>query len=169
MFFVWSGVCHVLGISTSQTSSESFSPCKSCRFQLGFSTASGLAAGLCSVQKEDTGFSVSEAVCRAALTIPGQLLDSPELPSSQFLSKMEKVITGFSVPPPHHVQYSTASELPASLMNSQFVFVHEDASEHSLAALYIVPCGTVEQIFPPADWIKDRLSISRPPETSNSS
>ena len=52
--------------------------------------------GLCSVPKEDTGFSVSEAVYGAALNIPGELLDSPKMPSSQFLSKMEKVITGFS-------------------------------------------------------------------------
>ena len=59
--------------------------------------------GLRSVPKEDTCFSVSEAVYGAAL---GELLDSPELPSSQFLSKMEKVITGFLVPPPHRVQQS---------------------------------------------------------------
>ena len=56
--------------------------------------------GLCSIPKE--GFLVS-AVYKAALTIPVELLDSPELSSSQFFSKMEKVIAGFSFPPPHHV------------------------------------------------------------------
>jgi len=101
--------------------------------------------GLRSVPKEDTGFAVSEAVYGSALTIPGEFLDSPEFPSSQVLSKIEKVIAGFSVPPPHHVQHSPSSELPAGLMDSQFVFVREDASKPSLAPLYRGPYLVVER------------------------
>ena len=51
---------------------------------------------------------------------------------------MEKVKTEFSVPVPHHVQHSPSTELPASLMNSRFVFVCEDASKPSIAPLYLV-------------------------------
>ncbi|XP_023346541.1 uncharacterized protein LOC111715449 [Eurytemora carolleeae] len=46
--------------------------------------------GLSSVPKEDTGFPISEVVYSFALTIPGEFLDTPELPSSQFVSKIEK-------------------------------------------------------------------------------
>ena len=56
--------------------------------------------GLRSVPKEDTGFSVSEAVYGSPLTIPGEFLEAPEIPSLQFISKVEKVIAGFSTPPP---------------------------------------------------------------------
>jgi hypothetical protein len=62
------------------------------------------------------------------LTIPGEFLDAPELPSSQFLSKIERVIAGFSTPPPHHVQHSPPAEIPATLRTAKFVFVREDAS-----------------------------------------
>ena len=88
------------------------------------------------VPKEDTGFSVSEAVYGSALTIPGEFLDSPELPSSQFLSKIGKVISGFSVPPPYHVSQLHQTEVPAALRIAKFVFVREDASKPSLAPLY---------------------------------
>jgi len=101
--------------------------------------------GLRSVPKEDTGFSVSEAVYGSPLSIPGEFLDAPELPSSQFLSKMEKVIAGFSVPPPHHVQHSPPVEVPAALKAAKFVFVREDASKPSLSPLYRGPYLVMER------------------------
>ena len=60
----------------------------------------------------------------------------PELPNSQFINKIRKVIAGFSTPPPHHVQHLPPTELPASLRIVKFVFVREDASKPSLAPLY---------------------------------
>ena len=101
--------------------------------------------GLRSVPKEDTGFSVSEAVYGSALTIPGEFLDGPEIPSSQFISKIEKVISGFSVPPPHHVPQQPPAEVPASLTTARFVFVREDASKPSLAPLYHGPYLVLER------------------------
>ena len=100
--------------------------------------------GLRSVPKEDTGFSVSEAVYGSPLSIPGEFLDAPELPSSQFLSKMERVIAGFSIPPPHHVQHSPPAEIPAALKAAKFVFVREDASKPSLSPLYRGPYLVME-------------------------
>ena len=157
---VWAGVCRLLGISTSQTTSfhpqangmiERFH--RSLKASLRARAADSdwvshlplVLLGLRSVPKDDTGFSVSEAVYGTALTIPGELLDGPELPSSQFISKIEKVITGFSVPPPHHVQQSLSAEVPTSLKSSKFVFVREDASKPSLAPLYRGPYLVVER------------------------
>ena len=100
--------------------------------------------GLRSVSKEDTGFSVSKAVYGSALTIPGEFLDAPELPSSQFLSKIGKVIAGFSVPPPHGVPQQPPTEVQAALRIAKFVFVQEDASKPSLTPLYCGPYLVVE-------------------------
>ncbi len=91
------------------------------------------------VKKKDGGWRPCrdyEAMYGTAHTIPGEILDSPELPSSGFLSKIERAITGFVIPPPQHIHSWTLSELPASLVNSQFVFVCEEASIPSLALLY---------------------------------
>ena len=100
--------------------------------------------GLCSVPKEDTGFSVSEAVYGSPLTIPGEFLEASEIPSSQFISKVEKVIAGFSTPPPHHVHHSPPAEIPAALKTAKFVFVTEDASKPSLSPLYQAPYLVME-------------------------
>ena len=127
---VWTQVCRVLGISASQTTS--FHPQSNGmidRFHRSLKTSlraraadsdwvshlSLVLLGLRSVPKEDTGFSISEAVYGSALTIPGEFLDGPELPSSQFLSKIRKVISGFSIPPPHHVPQQPPTEVPAPL------------------------------------------------------
>ena len=118
--------------------------------------------GLRSVLKEDTGFSVSEAVY--PLTIPGEFLDAPEIPSSQFISKVEKVIAGFSTPPPHHVQHSPPVEIPAALKTAKFVFVREDASKPSLSPLYRGPYLVIELV---PDWYQSRLSFYRPSKTSD--
>ena len=139
---VWAGVCRVLGISASQTTS--FHPQSNGmieRFHCSLKSSLRARAadsdwvshlplvllGLRSVPKEDTGFSISEAV----------FLDGPELPSSQFLSKIRKVISGFSVPPPHHIPQQPPAEVPAALTTAKFVFVREDASKPSLAPLVL--------------------------------
>ena len=150
---VWTAVCHSLGISTSQTTS--FHPQSNGMIELFHrSLKSSLRAraddshwvshlplvllGLRSVPKEDTGFSVSEAVYGSALTIPGEFLDALELPNSQFINKIRKVIAGFSTPPPHHVQHLPPTELPAALRIAKFVFVREDASKPPLAPLVLI-------------------------------
>ena len=149
---VWAGVCRVLGISASQTTS--FHPQSNGmieRFHCSLKSSLRARAadsdwvshlplvllGLRSVPKEDTGFSISEAVYDSALKIPGEFLDGPELPSSQFLSKIRKVISGFSVPPPHHIPQQPPAEVPAALTTAKFVFVREDASKPSLAPLVL--------------------------------
>ena len=59
-----------------------------------------------SVPKVDTGFSVSEAVFGSPLTIPGEFLDSGNVPSPQFLQKIKQAVSRIAVPPPHQVSPS---------------------------------------------------------------
>ena len=74
--------------------------------------------------------------------IPGEFLDGP---GSQFLSKIRKVVSGFSVPLPHHVPQHPPAEFPAALSNAKFVFVIEDTSKPSLAPLYGGPYLVLER------------------------
>ena len=107
---VWAGVCQFLGISISQTTSfhpqsngmiECFH--RSLKSSLRARVADSdwvshlplVILGLSSVPKEDTGFSFSEAVYGSPLTIPGEFLEALEIPSSQFIRKIEKVIARF--------------------------------------------------------------------------
>ena len=157
---VWARVCRILGISSSQTTSfhpqsngmiERFHRSLKSYLRVRASDSDWVShlplvmLGLRSVPKEDTGFSVSEAVYGSPLTIPGEFLDAPELPNSQFLSKMERIIAGFSIPPPHHVQHSHPAGIPAALRTVKFVFVREDASKPSLGPLYRGPYLVMEQ------------------------
>jgi len=102
---VWAGVCQILGISTSQTTSfhpqsngmiERFH--RSLKSSLRARAADSdwvshlplVLLGLRSVPKEDTGFSVSEAVYGSPLTIPGEFLEAPEIPSSNSSARWRK-------------------------------------------------------------------------------
>ena len=81
--------------------------------------------------------SVSKDVYGSPLTVPGELLGSPELPSSTYLGKIENAMAGIVVPPTHHVLQS--HQLPAALMSAKYVFVWVDASIPFLAPLYPGP------------------------------
>ena len=101
--------------------------------------------GLRTVPKDDTGLSVSKAVYGSSLTVPGEFLGSPELPPASFLQNIENTLTGFAVPPPHHVCKSPPQQLPPALLTAEFVFVREDASIPSLAPLYRGPYLVLER------------------------
>ena len=84
--------------------------------------------GLRATPKEDTGLSVSQAVYGFLLTLPGELVDAPEIPPDTFLRKVKSASVVFTVPLPHHICPDPLSPLPAALAAAKFVFVHEDAS-----------------------------------------
>ena len=151
---VWTGVCSVLGISPSTTTSfhpqsngmiERFhrSLKAALRARLAgsnwFSHLPLVLLGLRTVPRDDTGTSASEAVFGAPLTVPGEFLGSPESPPSAFLQRIEDAVAGFAVPPPHHTHLSPPRQLPPALQTCKFVFVREDASVPSLAPLYRGP------------------------------
>ena len=77
-------------------------------------------------------------ICRTVHCMMVQLLpslDSPELPSSGLLGKIEKTVSEFTLPPPHHVQPSPSYKLPA--IKTQFKFVREDTIVNLLLLLFI--------------------------------
>ena len=95
--------------------------------------------GLRATPKDDTGLSVSEAVYGSPLTLPGELVDIPELLPDAFLRKVDRAIDGFAVPLPHHVRPVPLVQLPSALMSAKYVFVREDAVISSLAPCYRGP------------------------------
>ena len=74
----------------------------------------------------------------ASLCLPGEFLDSDKLPSSEFLERIQSVLRGLVLPPPHH-QAPSAALVPAALASAEFVFVRKDASVQPLSQLYHSP------------------------------
>ena len=52
--------------------------------------------GLWTTPKEDSGYAPTEALFGTQLAFPGDFLDAPELPPTDFLCKINSAITGFS-------------------------------------------------------------------------
>ena len=58
--------------------------------------------GLQTTAKKDSGYAPAEALFSTQLAVPGEFLDTPDLPSKDFLQKIDSAITGFSGPVPNH-------------------------------------------------------------------
>ena len=91
------------------------------------------------VPEDDTGLSVSKAIYGSPLTVPGEFHGSPGLPPSTYLSKIQRAVAGFAVPPHHHVLQSPPLQLPAALLSANYVFFREDVSIPSLVPSYRGP------------------------------
>ena len=74
----------------------------------------------------------------------GKLLDDPDLPLIDFLSKIYSAITSFSEPVPHHTHSVPSRPLTRALLNSEFVFFHEDASSLPLSQQYQGPYQDID-------------------------
>lgn len=66
------------------------------------------------------------------MVLPGQFLDSPQLPAEEYLWRVQQVLKNNPVSPPH--QKSSAevpsSTVPSSLLSSAYVFIQEDLSNY---------------------------------------
>ena len=148
---IWTGICSMLGTSVSTVTSfhpqsngmvERFhrSLKSSLQARLAgsdwFSHLPLVLLGLRATPKDDTGLSVSEAVYGSPLTLPGELVDIPELLPDAFLKKVNRSIDGFAISPPHHVRPVPPVQLPAALVSAKYLFVCEDAVISSLAPHY---------------------------------
>ena len=80
-------------------------------------------------------FSTAETLHGAPLCLPGEFLDSDELPPSEFLNKIHSALRGLKLPPPHHQSPSSAG-VPAALASADFVFVRKNASTRPLSQFY---------------------------------
>ena len=74
--------------------------------------------GLKTNAKEDSGYAPAEALFGTKLAVPGEFLDAPDLPSTNFLQKIDSAITGFSRPFPHHTCLASTKPLPKTLLSS---------------------------------------------------
>ena len=94
--------------------------------------------GLWTTPRDETGFLASEAVYGAPLCLPGEFLDSVDLPPREFLDRNKSALRGLILPPPHHFAPSSA-RVHAALASAEYVFVQEDASIQPLSQLYCGP------------------------------
>jgi hypothetical protein len=101
--------------------------------------------GLRATPKDDTGLSVSEAVYGSPLSLPGELVDVPELLPDAVLRKVNRAVEGFAIPPPHHVRPAPPNQLPAALISAKYVFVREDSVISSLAPRYRGPYLVIDR------------------------
>ena len=94
--------------------------------------------GLRNTQRDKTGFSASKAVNGAPLCLPGEFLDSMDLPPREFLDRIQSALRGLTLPPPHHAAPSSA-RVPAALAFAEYMFVCKDAFIQPLSQLYRGP------------------------------
>ena len=76
--------------------------------------------------------------------VPREFLDGGKILLSQFLQKIERAVSGFTVPSPHHVTPLGPTPLPPALLATQFVYGREDASVPFLAPFYRSPYLVLE-------------------------
>jgi hypothetical protein len=98
--------------------------------------------GLRAVAREDNSSTPAQAVFGSPLILPGQFLDSPELPSKIFLEQFSKTLSAAE-----HLsnRHNTAAarrpppQLPNDLVCSPTVFVRQDGHVPPLQLLYDGP------------------------------
>ena len=94
--------------------------------------------GLHPVPRDDSGFSATEALYKIPLCLPGEFLNSDEVPPDAFLERIQSSLRGMVLPPPHH-QPPSAAQVPAAPTSPDLVFVLKDASIRPLSQLYRGP------------------------------
>ena len=94
--------------------------------------------GLWTTPHDKTGFSASQAVYRAPLCLPGEFLDSVDMPLREFLNRIQSSFRSLTLPPPHHIATSSA-RVPANLASAEYVFVCKETSIQPLSQFYRGP------------------------------
>ena len=135
---IWSNLCKFLGIVHSPTTSfhpqsnglvERFHRCLKVSLRARLSGADWLnhlplvLLGLHSVPREDSAISASEIIFGSPLVLPGEFLDSPELPSSEHLRRLQSILkNNFTVLSHHSTTPSLKTdEIPSSLASCSHV------------------------------------------------
>jgi hypothetical protein len=98
--------------------------------------------GLRAAAREDNGITPSQAVFGLPLILPGQFLDSPELPSKDFLERFYKTLNAAKHPSTRHNSTSARRllpQLPDDLARALAVFMRQDGHVPLLQPLYNGP------------------------------
>jgi hypothetical protein len=93
--------------------------------------------GLRATPTEDTGVSAAELVFGAPLVLPGQILDTDELPPAGFVAKLRQ--SGPQLPSRPISYLQMAAKPPAALMSATFVFICKSRAVAPLLPLYSGP------------------------------
>jgi hypothetical protein len=101
--------------------------------------------GLCAASREDDGTARAQSVFGSPLILPGQFLDSPELPSKDFLEQFSKTLTAaeHSSTRPHRRR--PPPRLPDDLARLPTVFMRRDGHVPPLQPLYDGPYGVLRR------------------------
>ena len=96
--------------------------------------------GLQTSQRDETDFSAAKTVYCAPLCLPGEFMDSEDLPSREFLDWIQSALRGLTLPPPNHVAPSSA-RVPAALASAEvsMCLCARTPSFQSLSQLYRGP------------------------------
>ncbi len=98
--------------------------------------------GLRSAAREDDNTTPAQAVFGSPLILPGQFLDSPELPSNEFLTQFSQTLSAAEHP---SIRHNTAAarrpppDLPDALTRATSVFIRRDGHMPPLQPLYDGP------------------------------
>lgn len=153
---VWSVLCNRLGIQHITTTAyhpQSNGMVERTHRQLKDALRSRLAGdkwpehlpwvlmGLRSAPKEDTAVSSAELVFGLPLTLPVQLLNTPEPPLEDIVDQLRRT----QPPPTRSLTYAEVSSGLQRLQQAQFVYVRRGGTTPSLAPLYHGPYQVIQR------------------------
>jgi hypothetical protein len=104
--------------------------------------------GLHAAAREDDGSTPAEEVFGSSLILPGQFLDSPELPSKIFLEQFSKTLSAAEHTATRHNTAATRQPpplLPDDLARALTVFVRRDGHVPPLQPLYNGPYAVIRR------------------------
>jgi hypothetical protein len=93
--------------------------------------------------REDSEFSLAEAVFGSQLILPGQFINTAKSPS--FLNKLQTTMAGRPPPPTRHNSVPAPSTLLGELLLSLFVLVRRDGAQPPLFRVYDGPYRVLER------------------------
>lgn len=149
---IWQLMCERLGISHNMTTAyhpQSNGMIERAHRQLKNSLRSRMATGdwsdhlpwvlmgLRAAPKEDCGLSSAELLLGSPMTLPGEILSSPDSPPSFFI---EQLRSGQPPPPTRPLAASGSPAAPTSaLLQSELVYIKRGGSAPPLSPLYMGP------------------------------
>jgi hypothetical protein len=95
--------------------------------------------------REDSEFSLAEAVFGSQLILPGQFINTAKSPSPSFLNDLQTTMAGRPPPPTRHNSAPAPSTLPEELLLARFVLVRRDDAQPPLFRVYDGPYRVLER------------------------
>ena len=160
---LWTNICKKLNIVAHQTTA--FHPCANGMVErvhrrlkealkarlAGIRWAEELPwvlLGIRSQPREDSARLAAEAVCGQPLVLPGQFLHQEEAPVETFFDELRMAMSGFEPQQPRHNisrEERKMEELPADLLQAEFVLVRRDGQAPPLVPRYDGPYRVMQR------------------------